>query len=139
MSILKKLQDLTKMIEESTGGRQRLIPNFTDGVDVQTDHDAYTGLLIRQKTDCDTGDITLGFQAAIRRMGSWMSPNELCTVLDEVSDTYYLLSELEQTTITISPDEMQEWVKWLTALRVERAIAQAHEREPQLDSTMGMP
>ncbi|MDL2232065.1 hypothetical protein LJC63_00605 [Ruminococcaceae bacterium OttesenSCG-928-L11] len=135
---LKQLQDLTAMIEESTHGRQRLILSFPGcGVDVQTDNEAYTGLLIRQRPDYDTGDITLEFQATIRRMGSWMNGQEFRFAAEEIQEMNNLLYELEQTTITVSPEEMEQWAKWLSALRVDQALAQAHEREPQLDCQTG--
>jgi len=139
-NMLTKLQELTRMIEESTDGRQRLVPSFPGhSVDVQAENEAYTGLLIRTKTNFDTGDITLKFQATIRRMGSWMSAQEFQFAAEEIQEMSNLLYELEQTTITVSPEEMEQWAGWLSAQRVDQAIAQAHEREPQLEPGMGMP
>ena len=140
MSNLEQLQNLTRMIEESTEGRQRLMPNLSGGgVDIQADNDAYTGLLLRTKADYDTGNITLSFHASVRRMGRWMSPREFQFVADEIQEMINLLYELEQTTITVNPEEMERWSGWLAARQIDRAIEQAHEREPQLDATMGMP
>ena len=136
MNTLEKLQTLTDMIEESTGGRQRLVRGFSGGVDIQTEDDAHAGLLLKKKLDYDTGDITLGFQATVCRMGSWMNAKDFNLVAEEIQEMNNLLYELEQTVITVSQDEMRQWANWLGVRQVELAVDRTQGREFQPEPTM---
>lgn len=124
MNNLERLKEITQMIEDMTDGRQKFAPDFLGSVRIQTDSDAYADLLLRKKTDCHTGEITLSFQAAIRRMGSWMNAHQFQMAADEIQEMSNLLYELEQTTLTVSPEEMWQWEGWIgdRQLRQEQAM-----------------
>lgn len=138
MTTLDELQKITEMIEQRTKGRQRLVPGFSGGVDILTDKDSYTGFLLKKNMDYHTGDARLSFQATIRRMGSWMSAEEMNLAAEEVLETALLLKELEGASLVVADADMQAWESWLSDRQVQRALTIATECDPQAEPDMGM-
>jgi hypothetical protein len=137
MNQMERLQELTRKIEDATDGRQRFENGVTTGgVYIHTDHSAYTGLLMRKDLNFDTGEFALSFEACIRRMGNWMNAQEFKVAADEIQEMNNLLYELEQSSVTVTQEDMRQWSDWLSARQIERAMEQAHEQEPQIDLTM---
>lgn len=135
---LRQLRSLAGMFEHWTDGKQQFAGDFTGGVYIKQDDSAVTGIQMSRFTDRESGGCRLFFQGCIRRMGVYMTPEELRESAGEVKQTADLLDRLAQEPIIATEEEMKQWAKEVVAMQVDRAITEASSRNPQLDPTMGM-
>jgi len=126
----ERLREVVQMVEERTGGKQQFAVDFTGSVYIRQDDSANTGLHMRKNLDYETDLCRLEFQGYIRRMGIHMSSLGMQTVADEVKHLTGVLAELEQNPVVVTEEEMSQWASEVTAMQVDRAIAESkHELE----------
>ena len=138
ISGLERLRDVTRMVENITGGKQEFSTDFAGGVYIKQDDSANTGLFMRKNPDFESGLCRLEFQGYIRRMGVYMSSDGMREMHTEIGQLTKLLEILEQEPVVVAEEEMTQWAKELGTRQPGQAITDAAERDPQIDPTMGM-
>lgn len=134
---MEKLHALTDLLEQRTGGRLSFYPVLSDFVDIYAEEGSFSGIhMDRDRDPCGDG-YALSFRAYLQRLDEPQSrlydAEQFHRISEEITQTGALLEELNESSLTITATEMEQWAGWLK----EREWEQNPEPEPALEMGMG--
>lgn len=117
---IEKLQNAAVLMEEMTGGRQRLITG-TGGGYIRTSEGAHFGLQMQVCPSFELGRYLITFDSYSRRMGASMDAAELMELIEEAGQLHALMTALEMQSFQPNTQEYQAFLAGFTQPEQETA------------------
>ena len=131
---MKQLRSLVEKLEHRTNGSQQLIVDLkSNDVHIVPDHNANVGIIMRKNLNSKTGLCRLEFEGYVSKLGAGLD-----AILEEAGQIKDFIDDICKEPIIATEEEMIQWAREITSKRFQQAIADAAERGPQIDPTMGM-